>query len=84
MPSPPPHDRLISFPVAPELLYKGHGSAVSLPRLIVGTRGTRSVLAVGNINSDATGFDMTSKLKDLQDLRFELIYLKKDRSRRVR
>ena len=26
MPSPPPHDRLISFPVAPELLYRGHGA----------------------------------------------------------
>ncbi|MEG4806387.1 hypothetical protein QUA82_28840 [Microcoleus sp. F8-D3] len=33
----------------------------------------------------AIGLDgVTSKWKDLQDLRFELIYLKKHRSRRVR
>ncbi len=41
-------------------LNGGHGSAVSLPRLIiVGTRHCR-VLIVGNINSDATGFDITA------------------------
>ena len=36
---------------------RGHGSAVSLPRLIVGRRHCR-VLISGYINSDATGFDM--------------------------
>jgi hypothetical protein len=51
-------DRVISIPVAPEL-DRGHGSAISLARLIVGTRGTRHVLALGN-NSDATGFDITA------------------------
>ncbi len=38
----------------------GHGNAVSLPqnnRLIVGTRQCR-VLTLGNINFDATGFDI--------------------------
>ncbi len=43
---------------APEL-YRGHGSAVSLPPLIVGTRHCR-VLISGYINSDATGFDITT------------------------
>ncbi|MEG4090407.1 hypothetical protein [Microcoleus sp. Pol12B4] len=51
---------MISFPVAPEL-YRGDGSAVSLPGLIVGTRHGR-VLAVGNINSDATGFGITQSI----------------------
>jgi hypothetical protein len=36
----------------------GHGSAVSLPRLIVGKRQCR-VLISGYINSDATGFDIS-------------------------
>jgi hypothetical protein len=48
---------VISFPVASEG-YRGHGSAVSLPPLIVGTRHCR-VLTVSNINSDATGVDIT-------------------------
>jgi len=38
-------------------LYRGYGSAVSLPRLIVGTRHCR-VLISGYINSDATGSDI--------------------------
>ncbi|MEG4108154.1 hypothetical protein [Microcoleus sp. S13_C5] len=50
---------LISFPVASEG-YRGHGSAVFLPRLIVGTRHCR-VLALGNINSDARGVDIKGK-----------------------
>lgn len=38
----------------------GHGNAVSLPQNnIVGTRHCR-VLISGNLNSDATGFDMTT------------------------
>src|SRR4028119_1512632 len=48
---------LISFPLAPEL-YRGQGSAVSLPRLTVGTPHC-PVLAVGNIDSDANRFDIT-------------------------
>jgi hypothetical protein len=46
----------IWFPVAWEW-YRGHGSAVSLPELIVGTRHCR-VLTVGNNNSHATGVDI--------------------------
>ncbi|MEG4972990.1 hypothetical protein [Microcoleus sp. K4-B3] len=64
---------IILFPVAPEL-YRGHGSAVSLPGLIVGTRHCR-VLAVSNINADATGFDITYFHKsscDLTTLQFQL------------
>ncbi|NJS12072.1 MAG: hypothetical protein HC789_17680 [Microcoleus sp. CSU_2_2] len=41
---------------------RGHGNAVSLPGLIVGTPGTRGVLTMGNINSDATGFDRIPKI----------------------
>ena len=48
---------VISIPAAPEG-YRGHGSAVSLPRLIVGTWHCR-VLISGDINSDATGIDIT-------------------------
>ena len=48
---------VILFPVASES-YRGHGSAVSLPPLIVGTRHCR-VLTVSNINSDATGVDIS-------------------------
>ncbi len=54
----PPGISLYIIPAAPEL-YRRHGSAVSLPRLIVGTRQCR-VLISGYINSDATGFDMIS------------------------
>ncbi len=39
---------IISFPMPPEL-YRGHGSAVSK--------------SVGNINSHATGFDMTESIR---------------------
>jgi hypothetical protein len=39
----------------------GHGNAVSLPRLIVGTRYCR-VLTVGYINSDTNGFDIMPML----------------------
>ena len=38
---------------------RGHGSAVSLPLLIVGKRHCR-VLISPNINSDAIGFDIIS------------------------
>jgi len=41
--------------------------AVSLPGLIVGTRRRAVSKAVGNINSDATGFDITSSLKSAID-----------------
>ena len=37
---------------------RGQGSALSLPRLIVGKRHCR-LLTVGNLNSDATGFDIS-------------------------
>ena len=42
-------------------LNRGYGTAVSLPRLIVGTRHCR-ILIVGNINSDAMGFDITASV----------------------
>src|SRR4028118_1224696 len=48
---------LISLSVAPEL-DRGHGTPLSLPPLIVGTPHC-SVLAVGNVNSDASRFDIT-------------------------
>jgi len=47
---------VILFPVASEW-YRGHGSAVSLQLMGVGTRHCR-VLTVSNINSDATGVDI--------------------------
>ncbi len=41
------------------LIQAGHGSAVSLQLIMVGTRHCR-VLISGNINSNATGNDITS------------------------
>jgi hypothetical protein len=48
---------------------EGHGNAVSLPQLIVGTWQCRflmvrlrSTTAIGNVNSDATGFDIDCDL----------------------
>jgi hypothetical protein len=52
---------MISIPAAPSGDKRGYGSAVSLPRLIVGTRHCR-VLISGNINSDTTGIDMRVRL----------------------
>ncbi len=47
-----------SFPAALRHDTEETAFGVSLPRLIVGKRHCR-VLALGNINSDATGFDIT-------------------------